>query len=138
MEIGDVIGTVVSRDKDKSLKLAREASAIYLPYLSPMTEFVGVSKEEIDGVREALSTNNLGLASKLVSDKSVNAFKMWGTPDDIIEKTERLIQGDVTTLNYGFGRGPEDIEGIEALGAKCCRLLKAPYSLHTFQQSTVR
>jgi 5,10-methylenetetrahydromethanopterin reductase len=118
IEIGDVIGTIVSQDRDKAFELAREASAVYLPYLSPMTEFVGVTSEEIEGVMRALSKNDLHLASLRVSEKSVNAFKMWGTPNDVIEKTSKLLDHGVTTLNYGFGRGPEDIEGIELLGKK--------------------
>jgi 5,10-methylenetetrahydromethanopterin reductase len=120
IEVGVVIGTTVSGDRGKSFELARTAGAVYLPYLSPMTEFVGTPQSELDGVREALSKGDLALASSLVSTSSVNAFKMWGTPDDIIEKTERLFDKGhgITTINYGFGRGSEDFEGIELLGKK--------------------
>jgi 5,10-methylenetetrahydromethanopterin reductase len=118
--IGCVIGTIVSDDRDKANALAREACAVYLPYLEPMTEFVGVKRSEIESVKEALSESDLKLAASSVSDKSVDAFKLWGTPDDIIEKVERLIdKGDgVDRINFGFGRGAEDIEGIELLGSK--------------------
>ncbi|MDA4128975.1 MAG: LLM class flavin-dependent oxidoreductase [Thaumarchaeota archaeon] len=116
IELGLVSGTVVSKDRDTAFKLARESVAPYLPYLSPMTEFVGIDKAEIDGIREALAKGDLKLATSLVSEKSVNAFKPWGTPDDIIERVSRLMNTGLTRINFGFGRGPEDLEGIELLG----------------------
>ena len=118
LELGLVSGTVVSKDRDTAFKLAREAVALYLPYLSPMTEFVGIDQAEVDGVREALAKGDTKLATSLVSEKSVDSFKPWGTPDDIIEKVSNLMNTGLTRINFGFGRGPEDIEGIELLGKK--------------------
>ncbi len=118
LELGLVSGTVVSRDRDLAFKLARESLAPYLPYLSPMTEFVGIDKSEVERVREALAKRDLRLATSLVSEKSVDAFKPWGTPDDIIEKVSRLSGTGLTRINFGFGRGPEDLEGIELLGKR--------------------
>jgi len=118
LELGLVSGTVVSRNRDLAFKLARESLAPYLPYLIPMTEFVGIDKAEVEGVREALANRDLKLATSLVSEKSVNAFKPWGTPDDIIEQVSRLMKSGLTRFNFGFGRGPEDLEGIKLLGTK--------------------
>ena len=118
LELGLVSGTVVSKDRDTAFKLAREAVALYLPYLSPMTEFVGIDQAEVDGVREALAKGDTKLATSLVSERSVDSFKPWGTPDDIIEKVSNLMNTGLTRINFGFGRGPEDIEGIELLGKK--------------------
>ncbi len=118
LQLGLVSGTVVSRDRDKAFRLARESVAAYLPYLSPMTEFVGIDKAEIVGVRKALAKGDVKLASSLVSRKSVDSFKPWGTPEDIIEKVSRLVNTGLTRINFGFGRGPEDLEGIELLGKK--------------------
>ncbi len=118
LELGLVSGTVVSKDRDLAFKLARESVALYLPYLSPMTEFVGIDKAEVEGVRKALAKRDLKRAASLVSEKSVNAFKPWGTPDDIIERVSRLMDSGLTRINFGFGRGPEDFEGIRLLGEK--------------------
>ena len=120
VELGCVPGTIVSKDEGKALTLAREASAIYLPYLDPMTKFMGISEDEIVSVREALSSHDLKLAASLVSDKSVNSFKLWGTPNQMIEKISKLLDSGkgVDRINFGFGRGPEDLEGIELLGRK--------------------
>jgi 5,10-methylenetetrahydromethanopterin reductase len=118
LELGLVSGTIVSKDRDLAFKLARESVAPYLPYLSPMTEFVGIEKSEVDGVREALAMRDLELAASRVSEKSVDAFKPWGTPDDIIGTVSRLMGTGLTRINFGFGRGPEDLEGIELLGKK--------------------
>ena len=118
IEVGCVPGTIVSKDRNKARKLAREASAVYLPYLDPMPEYLGIDKDEILAVKEATANDNTKSASELVSDKSVDSFKLWGTPDDLIEKISKLIDDGrgVNRINFGFGRGPEDIEGIELLG----------------------
>lgn len=116
IELGLVSGTVVSKDREVAFKIAREAVAPYMPYLSPMTEFVGIDKSEIEGIREALAKGDSKLAASLVSAKSVDAFKPWGTPDDIIEKVSKLSGTGLTRLNFGFGRGQSDLEGIELLG----------------------
>jgi alkanesulfonate monooxygenase SsuD/methylene tetrahydromethanopterin reductase-like flavin-dependent oxidoreductase (luciferase family) len=118
LELGLVSGTVVSKDRDLAFKLARKSLALYLPYLSPMTDFVGIDKSEVEGVRDALAKRDLKLATSLVSEKSVNAFKPWGNPDDIIEQVSRLMDSGLTRINFGFGRGPEDLEGIRLLGTK--------------------
>jgi len=118
LELGLVSGSIVSKDRDLAFKLARESLAPYLPYLIPMTDFVGIDKAEVEGVREALARRDLKLAASLVSEKSVDAFKPWGTPDDIIEQVSRLMDSGLTRFNFGFGRGPEDLEGIKLLGTK--------------------
>jgi len=127
LQLGLVSGTVVSRDRDKAFRLAREAVAPYLPYLSPMTEFVGIDGVEIDSVKAALAKGDLKLATSLVSEKSVDSFKPWGTPDDIIEKVARLMNTGLTRINFGFGRGPEDLEGIELLGKKVLPYFASKY-----------
>jgi 5,10-methylenetetrahydromethanopterin reductase len=120
VELGCVPGTIVSEDREKALRLAREASAVYLPYLDPMPDYLGIPKEEVRSVRAACSGGDLESAARLVSDKAVDSFKLWGTPDDIIDKISKLYDGGrgVDRINFGFGRGPEDIGGIELLGRK--------------------
>ena len=125
IELGLVSGTVVSKDREAAFNLAREAVAPYMPYLSPMTEFVGIDRSEIEGIREALAKGDSKLAASLVSTKSVDAFKPWGTPDDIIEKVSKLSGTGLTRLNFGFGRGKSDLEGIELLGKKVLPYFRA-------------
>jgi 5,10-methylenetetrahydromethanopterin reductase len=118
IEIGCVPGTIVSRDRDLARELARKASAVYLPYLEPMTEYVGVKREEIEAVKKELLQNNLQAAASKVPDRAVDAFKLWGTPDDIVEKTLRMLDSGrgADRINFGFGRGEEDLGSIKLLG----------------------
>ncbi len=120
VEVGCVLGTIVSEDRDEAQRFAREASAVYLPYLDPMPDLLGISKDEVSSVRAACANGDFKLASSLVSDRSVDSFKLWGTPDDLVGKIEKLIENGtgVERINFGFGRGPEDIEAIELLGRK--------------------
>jgi 5,10-methylenetetrahydromethanopterin reductase len=126
VEIGVVPGTIISRNRDTALELARKASAVYLPYLEPMTEYAGVKKEEVDAVREALAKNDLETAAARVSDKAVDSFKLWGTPEDIIEKTLRILDSGrgADRINFGFGRGEEDLESMELLGTEVLPYLR--------------
>ena len=127
IEIGCVPGTIISRNRDMAFELSKKASAVYLPYLEPMTEYVGVTKEEIDVVREALSRNDLETAASRVPDKAVDAFKLWGTPEDIIEKTLRILDSGrgADRINFGFGRGEQDMESMELLGKEVLPYLRA-------------
>jgi hypothetical protein len=76
--------------------------------------------EELEGVTKALAKIELQNAVSLVSDKSVDSFKMWGTPNDIIERVSKLIEegGGVDRISFGFRRGPEDFNRIKILGEK--------------------
>jgi 5,10-methylenetetrahydromethanopterin reductase len=129
IEVGCVPGTVVSEDGNEALELARKASAVYLPYLQPMTQFIGVSDEELASVSEALAQSDLALAGSRVSTKAVNAFKLWGTPEDILRKASKMIDGGkgVDRINFGFGRAEEDLEGIELLGKKVLPYLREEF-----------
>jgi len=120
VEIGCVPGTIISRDRDAAREIARKASAVYLPYLEPMTDYVGVKKENVESVREALSRNDYSAATARVPDLAVDSFKLWGTPDDVIEKVLRMLDSGrgADRINFGFGRGLQDIESIELLGEK--------------------
>ena len=119
IEIGCVPGTIVSKDRDKARALAREASAVYLPYLDPMPQYLGITNEEIQDVKSVFAKGgDAKSASRFVSDKAVDSFKLWGTPDDLVEKISKLVDGGIDRINFGFGRGPEDLEGIRLLGEK--------------------
>lgn len=126
VEIGCVPGTVISKNRDAAREIARQASAVYLPYLEPMTDYVGVDREEVESVREALSRNDFATAAARVPDLAVDSFKLWGTPDDVIEKTLRMLNSGrgADRINFGFGRGEQDIEAIELLGEKVLPYLR--------------
>lgn len=129
IEIGCVPGTVISNDRETALELSRRASVVYLPYLEPMTDYVGVGKDELLAVREALSRNDIEAAAAQVSDRAVDSFKLWGTPDEIIEKTLRMLDSGrgADRINYGFGRGEQDIESINLLGGKVLPYLREKF-----------
>jgi 5,10-methylenetetrahydromethanopterin reductase len=129
IEIGCVPGTIVSTNRDNARELARRASAVYLPYLSPMTEYVGIEKGEIESVSEALSRNDFAAASSYISDRAVDSFKLWGTPDDMIDKILRMLNSGkgADRINFGFGRGEDDIQSIELLGEKVIPYLREKF-----------
>ncbi len=129
VEIGCVPGTIISGNREVARELARKASALYLPYLDPMTDYVGVKREDVESVREALSRNDLEAAANRVPDIAVDSFKLWGTPDDIIDKTIRMLDSGrgADRVNFGFGRGEDDIASIELLGEKVMPYLREKF-----------
>ena len=118
VDCGVCPSTIISNNRDNAFKKARNATAVYLPSFGNLTDHVGVSSEEVEGVRDAIAKGDMKLAYNLVSEKTIDAFTMWGTPEDIIGKTERLGQAGVTRINFALGWGPEDLDDIRLIGKK--------------------
>src|SRR2546428_3273724 len=92
-----------------------------------MTEFVGIDQAEVDGVREALAKGDTKLATSLVSEKSVDSFKPWGTPDDIIEKVSNLMNTGLPGLIFGSAKGLKVLKVTNWLGRKVWPSLPVGY-----------
>ncbi|HEY3116374.1 MAG TPA: LLM class flavin-dependent oxidoreductase, partial [Chloroflexota bacterium] len=73
-----VIGplTSVSEDRAAARARARHALAIYLPYLHPMTEFVGIDPEIIQRVGAASSRGDYATAAGFISDDTLGRLTL--------------------------------------------------------------
>ncbi len=118
-DVALVIGvlTSIAGDREEAKAHARRALSIYLPYLSPMTEMVGVEKEEIQRIKVASSRGDYDDAARYVSDTSLNSFTLYGTPTDIIAKIERMVsEAPVRRIEFGTPHGPDEATAIRLLG----------------------
>jgi len=109
--------TSIAEDRAEARAYAARSLAVYLPYLSPMTEAVGISEDEIARVREASSRGDYARAANFVSEASLNSFALWGTPPDCIEQIEQMAaQAPVARIEFGTPHGPNEPEAIRLLG----------------------
>jgi 5,10-methylenetetrahydromethanopterin reductase len=116
VDCGVCPSTIISKNRDSAYRKALNATAVYLPTFGNLTDHVGIPREEVERVRDAIAKKDTKTAKSLVSEKAINAFAMWGTPDDVVEKTERLMASGVNRINFALGWGNEDFDAIRMIG----------------------
>lgn len=108
----------ISTDRDAATKTMKELLAIYLPFLSPTKEEVGIDEEAIKKANEAYLAGDHEKAVSFVPDQAVKSFSLTGTPDDIIPQVEALIEAGATNVVFGPPHGPDAMEAIKLIGEK--------------------
>ncbi len=108
--------TSISKSREMAERTVKAALVNYLPHLSPLTEYADIDEREVQEVRTAIGRGNLATAEKAISKKSIRSFTATGTPDDIIEQTEDMIQAGVQHIIYGYPLGPSRKEAIRLIG----------------------
>jgi 5,10-methylenetetrahydromethanopterin reductase len=118
--VGLVFGplTSISEDRELAKAHARRTLAFYLPYLAPMPEFVGMEAEAVARVQAATDRGDIDAAAAQISDAILGNFALYGTPEDVIEQIERMVdETHVTRVEFGMPHGPGgSIETIYLLG----------------------
>jgi len=118
-EVKLVLGplTSIAQDRAEARAFARRTLAFYLPYLSPMPEFVGVETAEIERIKAATARGDIEAAAQAVSDLSLDHFALYGTPHDCIAQIERMLdETPVQRIEFGMPHGPDELEAIRLLG----------------------
>jgi len=108
----------ISADREKARQTARRVLAVYLPYLRPMTDVAGISEEEINNVRDAAATGDFERGATFISDLSVAKCSVTGTPNEVIEQIEEMVEAGVTHVAFGHCLGPDFNEALDLLGKK--------------------
>ncbi|RLF13310.1 MAG: 5,10-methylenetetrahydromethanopterin reductase [Thermoprotei archaeon] len=120
-EIDVAAYAALSVDEDPAK--ARNAARIVVAFIvagSPdnVLERHGIKKEEVEAVRQAIAKGDIPGAGKAVSDDSINAFSVSGTPEECISRIEQLIKMGVTQFVAGSPLGPKKKAAIEVIGRK--------------------
>jgi 5,10-methylenetetrahydromethanopterin reductase len=109
----------ISEDGAAAKAAARGTLAVYLPYLSPMPESVGIEPEELQRVKAAADQGDYEGAAAQLSDLSVDSFSLSGTPDDFVRAIETLLdQIQVDRIEFGTHHSPKEAEAIRLLGER--------------------
>ncbi len=106
----------ISRDRELARATARQVLAVYLPYLRPMTDVAGIPEAEIDRVREAAASGDFARGASHVSDLSVAKCSVTGTPGEVIEQIEAMVEAGVNHVAFGHCLGPDFDQALDLLG----------------------
>ncbi|RLI88939.1 MAG: 5,10-methylenetetrahydromethanopterin reductase [Archaeoglobales archaeon] len=111
----------IDRDGGK----ARNAAKIVVAFIvagSPDVIFErhGISSEDVEKVRTSLNnafaTGNWKAVNEAVTDEMVDIFSISGTPEDVIERIEKLKKVGVTQVVAGSPIGPNKAKSIKLMG----------------------
>ncbi|MFT5349381.1 MAG: 5,10-methylenetetrahydromethanopterin reductase, partial [Gammaproteobacteria bacterium] len=108
----------ISTDRAAATRTMKELLAIYLPFLSPTKEAVGIDEDAIKKANAAYLAGDHEKAASFVPDQAVKSFSLTGTPEDIIPQIEALIEAGATNITFGPPHGPNAMEAIKLLGEK--------------------
>jgi 5,10-methylenetetrahydromethanopterin reductase len=119
-EVGLVFGplTSIAQDRDQAKAFARRTLAFYLPYLSPMPEYLGIEPAVVSRVQAATARGDLAAAEAEISQSALDHFALYGTPHDVIAGIERMVaETRVTRIEFGMPHSPNGShEAIHLLG----------------------
>lgn len=108
----------ISRDRDLAQRTIREMLALLQPFLAPMTFNEGITADSIAETAALFNAGDVARAASMVSDRSVRAFSLTGTPQDVIPQIEALIDAGATNIAFGPPLGPDFGEALELLAAE--------------------
>lgn len=124
-EVGVVIGavTVVDDDGVAARRRARREVAMYLPVIAALDPTITLPPDllaRLDGLVRAGHHEDAG---KLISDDVLDLFAFSGTPEQVAEQTQRVIDAGASRVEFGTPHGRTDGEGIAVLGRRVLPLL---------------
>jgi len=108
----------ISRDRELANRTIREMLALLQPFLAPMTHNEGISVEEIAATATTFNAGDISRAAGMVSERSVRAFSLTGTPADVIPQIEALIDAGATNIAFGPPLGPDFGEALQLLATE--------------------
>ncbi|MEM0320502.1 MAG: 5,10-methylenetetrahydromethanopterin reductase [Candidatus Nezhaarchaeales archaeon] len=108
---------------------AREAAKTVVAFIiagapDSVLERHGIKKEEVETIRSSLTKGDIPGASKAVSDASLDAFSISGTPEECISRIEQLLKMGVTQFVAGSPLGPKKKAAIDIIGRKIIAAFK--------------
>jgi len=110
--------TSVSTDRNAARNYVRKTLPDYLafPPYWPMTDKIGIDRDEIKQITEAVSKDDYPAAEKLISDHTIDNMTASGTPEDIIHGAKRMIHAGVSHISFCIPHGPDVKEAINLIG----------------------
>ncbi len=77
----------------------------------------GIPIKDVNKVRDGFK-ESFGAAIKAVTPEMLDAFSICGTPNECIEKIDKLIKAGVTQVIPGSPLGPDKVKSIELIGTQ--------------------
>ena len=108
--------TAVAEDRAPALAFARQHLCHFLPELAKVPEFPRVDPAELAAVETALRSAGPQEAARQISDATVRAYCLAGTPRDVIPRIEELVAAGVRHVTFCPPFGPDREEAIRLIG----------------------
>ena len=100
------------------MEALRGLVSYYGPHLTDeMIKYVGLRSEDFNPIRGAINKRDYKEARKLMTDDMAN-LAIYGTPDDCIDRIEKLIDKGLKHVRFGPPLGPDPETTIQLLGQK--------------------
>jgi 5,10-methylenetetrahydromethanopterin reductase len=123
----DVVGCIwfsVSEDPEKAKDALRDLVTFYGPHLATeMIAKVGLSPEDFDPIRDAISRRDYSKARGLMTDRMAE-LAVYGTPDDCVERIAKLKDKGLRHIRFGPPLGPSPENAVKLIGRKIIPYLK--------------
>jgi 5,10-methylenetetrahydromethanopterin reductase len=108
----------LSPDREAAYGLMRTLLPQALPYLQPMARHAGFSDETVRAAAAAAAAGDLARAASYVTDRDIRYFTLVGTPADVIEPIEALIDAGANHIAFGGLLGPDPQVAIRLIGTE--------------------
>lgn len=125
-DVGVVLGavTVVDRDGAAARARARTEVAMYLAVVADLDPTAHVPADLLARVTALVETGDHVAAGRLVPDDVLDLFAFAGTPEQVAEQAQTLIDAGVRRVEFGTPHGLTDERGVELLGTAVLPLLR--------------
>ena len=110
--VGIVLGavTVVDEDGGRARELARRELALYLPVVGHLDPTVTLEPELLERLRRDGEGN-----AALIPDEVLDRFAFAGTPADVAEHAEAVLEAGASRVDFGTPHGIDERRGVELL-----------------------
>ncbi|HIH69965.1 5,10-methylenetetrahydromethanopterin reductase [Methermicoccus shengliensis] len=115
------VGAYTSFSIDKNADKAKKEATIVVAFIvagSPETVLSrhNIPKSEADAIAEMIAKGDFGGLMEAVSDDMLNAFSVYGTPEDCLARVKELQEIGVSQIIAGSPIGPNKEKSIKLIG----------------------
>jgi 5,10-methylenetetrahydromethanopterin reductase len=107
----------ISDDRAAAEEVLRDKIAYYIHALSGyLRERLGLDEDELAAIEHAMMTERDAAKARSLVTSEMLRIGIVGTPAELIERLEGLVEMGVRHLSFGPPLGPDPMEAVRAIG----------------------
>lgn len=110
--------TVVDLDGAAARRRARKEVAMYLGVVGEFDPTVEVPPEVLSEIKARVAAGDHDGAGAVIPDELLDLFAFSGTPEQVAEQAQQLIEAGVGRVEFGTPQGLDTLQGIELIGSR--------------------